>query len=229
MSTTRSPPMRGVPISTRYSVTAASRLRTCSIRASSGLPNGTNARPTCRRSIDAEVLKKVSAAELAAAMLPSSAISTTGCGSASRSAAGRHVTPCRCVVAGSCRHPSAALPWRDFENADHRRPGRLDASRGARRPRQAGLGQPSRYQPSACARPARQRSGHSGRSLRDSAARRRRSPPLPVRSRARRPRPPWRSRQAATAGRRPRGRSSRRPRRTDRAPARHPRHRRCRH
>ncbi len=85
-STRRSPGLRGVPRSTLYSLTAAPRARTCSISASTGLPNGTRSRSRWRRNSVSEASKKDSAAALALAIFPSAETMNTGCGSASRMA-----------------------------------------------------------------------------------------------------------------------------------------------
>ena len=58
-STSRSPGLRGVDRSTLYSLTAAPRSRTWSTSASSGLPNGTSSRSSCRRSMRHRELEEV--------------------------------------------------------------------------------------------------------------------------------------------------------------------------
>ncbi|MEY9616162.1 hypothetical protein ABIF21_009036 [Bradyrhizobium elkanii] len=85
-STWRSPPIRGVPRSTLYSLTGEPLVRTCSISASSGLPNGTNSFSDCRRRNWVEISKNDSAAILASTIRPSGATSSTGLGSALRMA-----------------------------------------------------------------------------------------------------------------------------------------------
>ncbi|MGY4352034.1 hypothetical protein ACVWXM_008527 [Bradyrhizobium sp. GM7.3] len=85
-STWRSPPMRGVPRSTLYSLTGAFDERTWSISASKGLPNGTSSFSDCRFKNCVEISKKASVAMLAATILPSGPIMSTGLGSASRMA-----------------------------------------------------------------------------------------------------------------------------------------------
>ena len=60
---------RGEPRSTRYSLTGASRSRTCSMSASSGEPKGSRSRSASRRIIGALMSKKASAAMLASSDL----------------------------------------------------------------------------------------------------------------------------------------------------------------
>ena len=105
-STWRSPPMRGVPRSTLYSLTGEPLERTWSISASSGLPNGTSSFSDCRRKNCVEISKKDSAAILASTMRPSGATSSTGLGSALRMASLSVGTGRRCSAADVMRQHS---------------------------------------------------------------------------------------------------------------------------
>jgi len=85
-----------VPRSTLYSLTAAPRRRTCSIRVSSGRRTAPDRAASGGADADTETSKKDSAATLASATLPSDATTMTGCGSALSTGVGR-----RCRREGS--------------------------------------------------------------------------------------------------------------------------------
>src|SRR5215203_5696341 len=81
-STMRSPPSRGPPRSTRYSLTLAPRRRTSSMRPRMGEPNGTISVSFWRCMTRSDRSRKVSAAMLAWRIAPSAPTVRTGSGSA---------------------------------------------------------------------------------------------------------------------------------------------------
>src|SRR5215475_6623346 len=98
--------MRGVPRSTLYSLTGEWLARTCSISASSGLPNGTSSFNDWRRKNCVEISKKDSVAILASTILPSGPISITGLGSALRMASPSDGVDLRYSAAGLMQQDS---------------------------------------------------------------------------------------------------------------------------
>ena len=125
MSTTRSKPRRGLPRSTRYSITAEPRLATWSTRASRGDAKGTRSASLCRVIMARLISKKVSAATLTSTTLPSGATARMGCGNPFSTGAA-FVASDRLALAsgdGTGRSVTPPGPGLDGTRRPRRRPG----------------------------------------------------------------------------------------------------------